>query len=173
LIAQSYSISPFDLPIVITRFANIYGPGQINFSALIPDLIRSALKLSVFDPRSDGTLIRDYLFVEEVVNLYLLISENQFINPSDHNGQIYNAGSNNFYDVKTIIEKIFNKLNNNQDFLTIIDKMNNKITEGEIINQSMDYKKVFNIFGWSPQIDIDEGLDKTIAWYKEYFKKYS
>ena len=55
MICNSYAIDLFSLPIVITRFANIYGPGQLNFSALIPDLIRSALKLSNFEPRSNGS----------------------------------------------------------------------------------------------------------------------
>ncbi len=171
LIAQSYCQKPFKLPIIITRFANIYGPGQLNFSALIPDLIRSALNYSKFEPRSDGTLKRDYLFIDEVIDLYLKISEKQYTHPLKYSGEIYNAGSRNFYNVQEIVNKIFLKLKNEKELKVILNKMKNKKTTGEIINQYMDYNKVNKSFGWKPKINIDKGLDVTIKWFKKYLKK--
>ena len=71
MIAQSYATEIFNLPIVVTRFSNIYGPGQLNFSALFPDVIRSALGYSVFEPRGNGMQQRDYLYIDDVIDLYL------------------------------------------------------------------------------------------------------
>ena len=73
MIAQSYATEIFNLPIVVTRFSNIYGPGQLNFSALFPDVIRSALGYSVFEPRGNGMQQRDYLYIDDVVDLYIKI----------------------------------------------------------------------------------------------------
>ena len=73
MIAQSYATEIFNLPVVVTRFSNIYGPGQLNFSALFPDVIRSALGYSVFEPRGNGMQQRDYLYIDDVVDLYLKI----------------------------------------------------------------------------------------------------
>ena len=70
MICNAYSIDQYGLPIVITRFSNIYGPGQMNFSAIVPDGIRSALGYSTFIPRSDGSMVRDFIFSEDVVDLY-------------------------------------------------------------------------------------------------------
>ena len=106
LIAQSYCKNSFKLPIIITRFANIYGPGQLNFSALIPDCIRSALGLSIFKPRTNGNHYRDFLYISDVVDLYLImakkISENKALG-----GEIFNAGSNDPINIKSLIMKIF------------------------------------------------------------------
>ena len=71
MISRSYASDVFKLPIVVTRFCNIYGPGQLNFSALVPDTISSALGYSTFIPRGDGSQIRDFLFIDDVVDLYL------------------------------------------------------------------------------------------------------
>ena len=94
MIAQSYTSDVHNLPVVITRFSNIYGPGQLNFSALIPDGVRSALGYSRFIPRGDGSMMRDYLFVEDVVDLYLAIAENLSNDKKAYSGQVFNAGSN-------------------------------------------------------------------------------
>ena len=75
MIAQSYTHGVRSLPIVVTRFSNIYGPGQLNFSALIPDGIRSALGYSKFIPRGDGSMMRDFLYIKDVVELYISMAE--------------------------------------------------------------------------------------------------
>ena len=96
LIAKSYTESKKKLPIIITRFANIYGPGQLNFSALIPDCIRSSLGYSLFEPRSDGTDERDFLYVEDVTKLYLIISE-ALSKDKKLIGEIFNAGTEELF----------------------------------------------------------------------------
>lgn len=170
LIAKSYTESKKKLPIIITRFANIYGPGQLNFSALIPDCIRSSLGYSLFEPRSDGTDERDFLYVEDVTKLYLIISE-ALSKDKKLIGEIFNAGTEKSYQVKEIIKKIYTLNKNKKTLNKIYKKFNKKKTVSEIKYQLMDFKKVYTYFSWQPTTNMTKGLQKTNSWYKKYFKK--
>jgi len=170
MIAQSYTSDVHQLPIIITRFSNIYGPGQLNFSALIPDLIRSALGYSKFIPRGDGSMMRDFLYIEDVVGLYIQIAESLSRDKKTLSGQIFNAGSNDPKTVKQILEKVFTSIGNGGEYNRILEDMKNKEPVGEIDCQFMDHEKVKNYFGWTPQHSFNNGLLKTIDWYKQYLK---
>lgn len=170
MIAQTYTSEVHNLPVVITRFSNIYGPGQLNFSALIPDGIRSALGYSKFVPRGDGTMMRDYLYVSDVVELYLNIAENLAKDKKNISGQIFNAGSNKPKTVKQILENIFTNLGANSEYIRIIKDMKNTKTVGEIDCQFMDHEKVKKYFGWTPKHSFNDGISETIDWYKKYLK---
>ena len=171
MIARSYACEIYNLPIVVTRFSNIYGPGQLNFSAIMPDAIRSALGYSNFIPRGNGSQIRDYIFVEDVVDLYLLISEELSKNPEFYRGDIYNAGTNNPISVRKIIETIYGNIGNHKALEKIIKLMSEKKTIGEINCQFMDFEKVNKSFGWIPIHNFNDGLTKTINWYRKFFKE--
>ena len=172
LISQSYSTDLFKLPIVITRFANIYGPGQINFSAIIPDAIRSALGYSQFIPRSDGNSIRDYLFVQDVATLYTEIGKALFKDSSKIRGEIFNAGTNDGKTVKYVVEQVYKKLQNKKELEKITNLFKkNKGSIGEINNQVMNYEKVNKYFGWKPKTDFNDGLEITIKWFSKYLKE--
>jgi CDP-glucose 4,6-dehydratase len=171
MIAKSYSSIPLNLPIVITRFSNIYGPGQLNFSALIPDAIRSALGYSKFTPRGNGSMIRDFLFIEDVVDLYIRIAESLSTDKKNISSQIFNAGTNKPKTVKHILERIFTLTDASDAYLSILQEMENKATVGEIDCQYMDYQKVEDYFGWAPQHSLEDGIAKTIEWYKRYLQR--
>jgi CDP-glucose 4,6-dehydratase len=172
LIAQSYSTELYKLPIAITRFANIYGPGQLNFSALIPDAIRCALGFNNFEARGDGRSIRDFLFVKDVTKLYMAIAEALSIDNSKIRGQVFNAGTGEEKTVSEILEKIYLKLNKKNKFNKILQQFkNNKNPTSEIRSQLMNYDKVENFFGWKPETNFDQGLEQTINWYKKYLNK--
>ena len=171
LIAQSYCKNSFKLPIIITRFANIYGPGQLNFSALIPDCIRSALGYSIFKPRTNGNHYRDFLFISDVVDLYLIMAE-KISDNKDLGGEIFNAGSNDPINIKSLIMKIFELVMNEKSY---IDFKRNVIfpkseSLGEILFQQMDFQKVSKSFEWRPATHIDRGLELSINWYQKYLK---
>ena len=171
LIARSYASDIYQLPIAITRFANIYGPGQLNFSALFPDCIRSALGYSKFIPRGDGSHIRDFLFIDDVISLYSLISSKLIHESKSITGQVFNAGTNEPRAVKDIINIIYNKIGNIDDLSQVNMQLNNNTTIGEIDCQYMDYDKVNSFFNWKPETPFDLGIDKTIKWYDSYLKK--
>ena len=167
LISQSYVSDIYKLPIVITRFSNIYGPGQLNFSALIPDCIQCALGYSDFVPRSNGTHLRDFIYVSDVVRLYTNIAKNLAQNPSI-SGEVFNAGSNNPKTVKEIIKKIYKLLGEEEKYKLIENLFHKNKTVGEIYYQYMNFKKVNKYFGWKPEVSYEFGLSKTIEWYKKY-----
>ena len=170
MIAQTYAYGANSLPIVVTRFSNIYGPGQLNFSALIPDGIRSALGYSKFIPRGDGSMMRDYFYIKDVVELYISIAGFLANNTKKISGQIFNAGSNSPKTVKEILECIFTIIGDIDEYHNVLQKMKNKKTVGEIDCQFMDFEKVKDYFGWTPQHSFNDGLLKTIEWYKRYLK---
>ena len=170
MISKSYSIEEYGLPIVITRFANIYGPGQLNFSAIVPDSIRSALGYTKLIPRSNGLMVRDFLYVEDVSNLYILIAQELSINKSIK-GEIFNAGSNLPINIKSLVSIIYKLLKNNSELERIINEMDGKETVGEIFHQHMSYEKVFQFFGWKPNHSLEQGIKLSIDWYDKYLKR--
>tara|TARA_Y100000591_G_scaffold125211_1_gene107069 strand:+ start:49093 stop:50109 length:1017 start_codon:yes stop_codon:yes gene_type:complete len=171
MIAKVYTSEVFKLPIIITRFSNIYGPGQLNFSALIPDGIRSALRYSKFEPRGDGSMTRDFIFSEDVADLYLEIGVQLAKKQDKLMGEIFNAGTNSPISIRKVLETIFKKVNNPEDLDKIIQRMKDKKTTGEISHQYMDYQKVNEYFNWSPTHSFSKGIDKTISWYKRYLQR--
>ena len=173
MICQAYSIDQYKLPVVITRFSNIYGPGQMNFSAIVPDGIRSGLGLSNFIPRSDGSMVRDFIFAQDVADLYMKIAIGVINDPIKLRGQIFNAGSNSPINMRSLLTKIYEQLGNKEELERILSEMNGKVTTGEIQHQHMSFNKVYKYFNWEPKHSIDEGLSKTIIWYKSYFEKLS
>ena len=169
MIAQSYATEIFNLPIVVTRFSNIYGPGQLNFSALFPDVIRSALGYSVFEPRGNGMQQRDYLYIDDVVDLYLKIGESLSSSTTKLSGEIFNAGTSHPLTVKEAIHAVYQQLNFD-GYELILEKMSTREVVGEIDAQFMSHDKVSSAFGWLPNTSLDEGIRKSIQWYKDYLK---
>jgi CDP-glucose 4,6-dehydratase len=170
LIAQSYANDIFQLPIVITRFSNIFGPGQLNFSALVPDLIRSALGHTSFTPRGNGTSIRDFIFSEDVILLYTTIAERLAQEPIRFRGNIYNAGTGEPRTVKEVVDLIFGLIGSPTELEQIQQKMGKAKTSGEIDVQYMDYQSVERDFQWRPTTEFNDGIEKTIRWYRNYFQ---
>ncbi len=170
MIARSYSGKLFNIPIIITRFANIYGPGQLNFTALIPDAIKSCVLNKKFKIRSDGTSVRDFVYIDDIVDLYKLLSKNLYLNPKKYSGEIFNAGTNIQHKIKDIIEKIFIYAKKRKELKIIFKEMNKNTTKGEISAQYMDYEKLYSYFKWKPNYKFKNTLPLLFKWYKKYFK---
>lgn len=134
-------------PVLVTRFPNIYGPGDLNFSRIVPDVLRSALRGK--DPvlRSDGTPERDYLYIEDVVDLYLLLAER--IRKTQ--GEAFNAGHNRPISVRRLAETIL-RLAGRPDLKPRITGRGTP--RGEIDRQRLDASKTKRILGWEPKIPL-------------------
>ena len=146
LIAQSYATELYKLPIVVTRFCNIFGPGQLNFSAVFPDSIRTCLGYGSFTPRGNGLQIRDFIFVEDVADLYLCIGEGLAKTPETFRGHIYNAGTNTPISVRDVLETVYKLTGKLDSFDALLEEMKGKETVGEIDCQYMDFEKVNPLF---------------------------
>ena len=159
LIARSY-YRTYGLPIVITRFANIYGPADMNFSRIIPDTIQNILKGKSPIIRSDGTPERDYLYVEDVAELYMLLAEKI----DQAKGEVFNAGHNRPYSVLHVVNSLI-KISGKKKLKPVIEGKGK--LHGEIDRQWMDGAKVKKMFGWEPAVNLEQGLKKTFDWYKK------
>ncbi len=171
LIAKSYSTNLFKLPILITRFANIYGPGQLNFTALIPDAIRCCILNKKFLMRSNGRAIRDFIYIEDIVDLYKILAKNLYKNPKKFSGQVFNAGTNIKHKTKDIIKEIFLYKKKKKSLEVIFKGMSKNKTIGEISYQYMNYKKLKLYLGWKPKYKFKETLPSLFKWYGLYFRE--
>jgi CDP-glucose 4,6-dehydratase len=163
LIAQSYAAS-YGLPIAIARCGNIFGPGDLNWSRLAPGTIRSLLNRQRPIIRSDGTLIRDYLFVEDAVNAYLALAE-WLTDPRHANAEqrAFNFSSNQPLSVLQMV-RLIQSACARSDLEPIIQ--NN--TKGEIAAQHLDCSRAQRELGWSAQADLNTALRVTVEWYRDY-----
>lgn len=160
LLAQSYA-DTFNLPVLIPRFVNIYGPGDLNFNRIIPKIMKGVYKDAAFNMWG-GEARRDYLFIDDAVNAFVSMSRHSIL--EDMHNRVFNFGSGNVISVKELLQKIL-----------VLSKRNVKIhridspRRDEIRTQYVSFKKAEKNLGWRPIIPIDEGLRNTAKWYQEYF----
>ena len=161
LIARSYWPS-FGVPVAVTRFANIYGGGDLNFSRLIPEAASAAIDGRAPVIRSDGSPVRDFLYVEDAVGAYLALAG--ALDRNEVRGEAFNAGGERPYSVREVVELIAT-LSGSGVGPDIRGEGN---PAGEIDRQFVDATKIRELVGWTPQISLEEGLRRTIAWYREH-----
>lgn len=162
ILARSYFAS-YGLPVVVTRNANTYGAGDLNFSRLVPDAIRSVLLNKEFLIRSDGTPERDYMYAQDAVDGYVVLAEH--IKEKEVKGEAFNFGTQEPVSVVTLFEKIA--------VLCGKPKMKPKIlgsATNEIDRQYLCIDKARRLLKWKPRYSLDKGLKETIQWYKAYLQ---
>ena len=162
LICQSYS-KTFNLRIAILRCGNLYGPGDFNKNRLIPGCIISNIKNKIFNIRSNGKLVRDYLYVDDAVQAYFLTMKSFF--KTKINLRIYNVGSKFNSRVINLVNKINSHFSIEKQTFYINDK-----SKQEIKYQKLDYSKIQKELNWKQKMNIDNGIEKTINWYKNFYK---
>lgn len=160
LIAHAYA-KTYDLPVAITRCGNFFGGGDLNWNRIVPGTIRSILRGQNPVIRSDGKFIRDYFYVEDGAEAYLTLAESLATN-SKLRGEAFNFSYENHQTVLQIVEKILDLMGSS---LTpaILNEVNN-----EILAQSLDATKAHTMLNWAPSTGYEIGLQKTIAWYREF-----
>jgi len=154
----------FRIPVCVTRCGNIYGPGDFNYSRLVPDAIRCALVNKQFIIRSDGKFIRDYVHVEDIVNGYIMLAEK--MKRLRLCGEAFNFSDENPITVIEMVKKIYNLTGKKPDY-----KILNQ-AKYEIKHQYLDSTKVRRALHWKPFLNLGQGLKKTIEWYKRYYGYY-
>ncbi len=162
IISRSFAHT-YDLPVSVTRFANIYGPADLNLSRIIPGTILSVLQNESPIIRSDGTPKRDFAYVDDVAESYLLLAENI----EKAKGEAFNFGSGEAVQMLDLVNRII-KISSKDLEPDILLKT--KI-EGEIDEQYLSADKAEEWFGWKPKISLDEGLNRTFDWYRDNLEK--
>lgn len=160
LIAQMYA-KTYEMPVTIARFGNIFGPGDLNFNRIISGVMKAMILDEELVLRSDGTMIREYLYVKDVAAGYLLLADNI----EKTRGEAFNFGTSTHYSVLDIIQLCEKALGK---------KVHYKITntaKGEIPAQYLDSSKLKNMLNWECGSDLTKPIQETFAWYKHYFAK--
>jgi len=163
LIAQSYA-DTFNLPVLIPRFSNTYGPGDMNLNRLIPKTIQSVLANE--HPRMwGGGAIRDYIYIDDVITAYLKLARM----PSDslEKNRIFNFGTGNRVSVKDMIQKIIKIAKKDLKIEMFSDER-----RLEIKKQYVSSAKAKRVLKWRPKTSMDKGLEKTIEWYREHLQNF-
>jgi CDP-glucose 4,6-dehydratase len=155
LISTTY-YKTYKIPVVVTRFGNIYGEGDLNFSRIIPGIMKSIIKNSELRIRSNGKYVRDYLYVKDVVNGYILLVNNI----EKIKGEAFNFGSEENLSVLDLIKLVEKTLNKKINYKIL------NIAKNEIPYQSLDYSKIKKQLSWKPKHSIKETAERIYRWYK-------
>lgn len=161
LIAHTYANS-YDLPVAITRCGNFYGGGDLNWNRIVPGTIRSILRGEPPIIRSDGHYVRDYFYVEDGALAYMLLAEQLASRPALR-GEAFNFSNELQIDVLSLVQEIMGLMG-----ATLAPVIRNEASH-EIRHQYLSAAKAHALLDWQPHYSLAAGLQKTIAWYREYF----
>lgn len=161
MLASTYHHT-YGLPVTVTRCANLYGGGDLNFNRLVPEVIKAALLGVRPVIRSDGSMRRDYLYVLDAANAYLTLAEK--MEQLALSGEAFNFGID---DPITVLEmtRLIISLSEHPALEPIIEDRELK----EIRDQYLCSDRARAVLGWRPRYSLREGLRETMAWYRELF----
>jgi CDP-glucose 4,6-dehydratase len=162
LIGQTYATT-FGLPVTITRCGNFYGGGDLNWNRVVPGTIRSVLRGQRPIIRSDGQYVRDYFYVEDGAAAYTLLAERLATDPGLA-GKAFNFSNETQVTVVELVNKILALMESDLE-----PEIRNEATN-EIRHQYLSSAMARDQLQWRPLFTLDEGLQKTIEWYKKFFK---
>jgi len=160
LIAQAY-FATYSLPIVITRFSNVFGPRDFNFSRIIPGTFEAILKNKELLIRSDGKMIREYTYVKDIVDGCIKLANKI----KSVEGEAFNFGSKNILSVMDVVKNIEKILGQKIKYRIL------NIAKNEIPKQYLDWTKAKTKLNWMPKMSFENGILETFNWHKNIWKK--
>ena len=161
LISTTYART-YGTPVTIARCGNIYGGGDLNWNRIVPGTFRSLLRGEQPVLRSDGTFVRDYLHVDDIVSAYLTLGE-QTDNPA-FAGQGFNFSDEAPLTVLAIYKAICEAAGRKDTEPQILNA-----ASSEIKDQFLDSTKAHNVLGWRASVTLEDGLKKSFDWYRNFF----
>lgn len=160
MIARSYATT-YGLPVAVTRLANVYGPGDLNWSRIVPDTARALARGARPVIRSDGTPERDYLYVEDAVDAYLAVADS--LDRPELLGRAWNAGVDRPVSVLELVKALTTVSGRDVE----PDVQGAGTPHGEIDRQCLDSTAIRTELGWEPRWGLDHGLRVSWDWYRE------
>lgn len=161
LLAGMYAYT-YHLPVGVNRCGNVFGPGDFHFSRIVPETINSALRDEFLLIRSNGRFTRDYVYVQDIINGYILLAEK--IHKLKLYGEAFNFSNQKPISVLDIVRIIYELIGKKPKY-KILNQARYEIKE-----QYLSAKKAKQILGWEPKFSLKEGLLITINWYKKLLK---
>jgi CDP-glucose 4,6-dehydratase len=159
-VGRGYALA--GLPLAVTRFANVYGGGDLNFTRLIPETARALCEGRAPQIRSDGSPKRDFIHVEDAVAAYLAIAaalRSGAVGP----GEAFNAGGEVPHSVREVVEELARAAGGG-----IEPSWGPGVPAGEIVDQYLDSTKLRELTGWAPRVGLPAGLARTLEWYRDH-----
>jgi CDP-glucose 4,6-dehydratase len=163
LIAQSYGLT-YGLPVAVTRCGNLFGGGDLNFNRLIPGTIRWSLNGERPILRSDGTPLRDWLYVEDAVDAYLTTAER--LHEPALRGEAFNFSTESPMNALEVTRKVLEACGRPD-----IEPDIQATAQHEIQDQFLASTKAREVLDWEPRFGFDEGIERTISWYRQYLEQ--
>ena len=154
----------YQSPVCVTRCGNFYGGGDLNFNRIVPGTIRSVILNERPIIRSDGSLIRDYIYILDAVEAYILLAE-KMAEPAVH-GEAINFSNEIQLNVLEMTQKILEVMERKDLKPVVLNE-----ASGEIKHQYLSAEKARKTLGWQPKYSLEEGLKETVNWYKEFLQK--
>ncbi len=153
----------YGLQAAVCRFMNTYGPGDPNFSRLIPRAIRNLLNNAPYEfgDRDDGTTRLDFLHVRDMARAYLAVGER--LDQDSIAGQAFNIGTGkaiSLLELARLVSKLFDGHIREPIFLGP--------RKATAVVKYLDTSKARNVLRWSPSVELEQGLSETIKWYRDY-----
>jgi CDP-glucose 4,6-dehydratase len=165
ILARSF-YHTYKLPLAVTRCANTYGEGDLNFSRIIPAAIIAGLKGESPIVNNNGASIRDFLYVKDAVSAYLMLA--QALDRKEIQGQAYNFGLNKPITILDLVNLILSLIGRSDIKPNIVSECK---THSEIDQQSVSSEKAKRELGWEPKWNFEDGLKETINWYRDHLKE--
>jgi CDP-glucose 4,6-dehydratase len=159
MMARAYA-STFGMRVAVTRLANVYGPGDLNWERVIPQTARSLARGERPVIRSDGTPERDYLYVEDAASAYVTVAKS--LDDPEMNGRAWNAGMGFPIRVIEVVRRLVEISGRDLE----PDIQGSGTPHGEIDRQFLDSGAIRAELGWEPSWDLDRGLEAAWAWYE-------
>jgi len=160
LLAMAYAHT-YALPVAVARCGNVFGGGDLNWSRIVPGTIRSILRNERPVVRSDGSYVRDYIYVGDAVEAYLLLGSRT--GEVGVRGEAFNFSTGTPTTVMEVVREILTLMNRHDLVPVVLDR-----AEKEIRSQHLDSRKARERLGWTPGHDLRSGLRETIAWYEAF-----
>jgi len=162
LISQTYG-KTYKLPVAVTRCGNFYGGGDLNWNRIVPGTIRSVMRQERPVIRSDGKFVRDYFYVEDGAAAYMLLAE-RLSQDAKLSGACFNFSNELQITVLELVDKILHKMDSK-----LQPDVRNEASN-EIRHQYLSAQLARQTLGWSPLFTLEQGLDRTIGWYKDFLR---
>jgi CDP-glucose 4,6-dehydratase len=160
MLSQSYA-KTYGLPVAVTRCANFYGEGDLNWNRIIPGTIRSVIRGQPPIIRSDGKTVRDYLYIQDAAEGYISLARHLVEHVWDFRGEAFNLATDRPITTELLVDKILTLMKSE---LPVIVQNS---TTNEIQEQWLSAEKANRMLNWYPAHTLEEGLTKTIKWYSD------
>ncbi len=164
LLSRTY-LNTYGLPVAIVRSSNTYGGGDLNLTRIIPDTINAVLNNKNPVIRGNGSSLRDFVYIADIIDAYLTLAES--LHENRVKGESFNLGSGRPISILEIVKKIIGISGRKSLFPVVLGKVN---PENEISRQYLSNKKAGRILGWYPRYDLERGLKLTINWYEDFYR---